>query len=468
MTFICNEYCRELPTPCKNLNFAVQNLLKFHHSLFKNANSKLIPSMTGDMFGNLAKGEKYHPKHCLRHKAIISSRCRTEAMSILTINQVHNITLNMSLLTMTNIMKYQVTDVHTPIEHIVFAVNFQAPGFPRPFTQQLHFNKYDTTSLLYCEKRGKIKGILMRVKVWYEPFTPGIWLGFLAILFITALLHWLEFQKNDRTIVILKIASIVFGQGSLERKRYFIIACGITYLCLLYENSLLSLVTIVPQPKSIKTLRELLDSGFKIMWPANMPPTHSPSFLYGWDFNISKLQDRIHDAFFEVKSTARMIDWVAEITKNSQKLAVSQSTPGAKMALNDLTQHLRVQDDTYSCFQVKQVLSPKMHHWKINTENRYWILRTVERIVESGLYFQWDLWSTWHYVLTLRQFNNPNGARLNPNYINLARTLPVMFTWSALLVIGIVVFCIELRNCNQKRKTSTNLAIPVPDAFDAK
>ncbi|CAL8121093.1 unnamed protein product [Orchesella dallaii] len=285
---ICNGYCKGQITSLHRFSMFHQSLLKTHRNLFRNANRKLIPSMADDMFINFKK--YVDPKRCLKREEFLRSSCRTEKMSVLILNEVHNITLNLSRSTGDALMKYKVTNVHTPIEHIVFAVHFQAPGLPRPFAQQLYFNRYDTTSLLYCEKQKKV-GISVHVQVWYEPFSPGLWFGFLSVLCFVAILLKLEFKLNGSSFEMLKLFSLVFGQGGLERKRYFIIACGITFLCLLYENSLLSLITVVPQPKSFETLRNLLDAGFKIMWPANMPPSHSPRVLYGLDFNMSGLHN---------------------------------------------------------------------------------------------------------------------------------------------------------------------------------
>jgi len=86
----------------------------------------------------------------------------------------------------------------------------------------------------------------------------------------------------------------------------------------------------------------------------------------------------------------------------------------------------------------------QLQNCKINTENRYWILKAIGRIRQSGLFYQWDKWSTWSYSLLLKQLGNPYSESLNPDYIDAEKLFAIFVIWRCLLLISLIVFSIEV------------------------
>ncbi|CAL8139154.1 unnamed protein product [Orchesella dallaii] len=444
VTVICNGYCETTTTPIKDFELFRLGFYTLHKSLFSNANSKLVPSMVTDMYRILDRLGTKNIYLLLSKKHLRKFAYRTEILAVLTIREFHNLSITISTTTYQILNQYQVTAPHTPVEHILFAAHFSSIQFPTPFIQQLRFNKFDTTSIIYCDQPILTRSSSLKFTIWYNPFTFSMWMSFISVLVSTIVLFSVEFKIDNIVVGILKLVATLFRQEGLTRKRYIIIACGITFLSVLYENSLLSIMTIVPQPKGYANLKELLDGGFKIMFNANLPSTLTPRSMHGVDFNISNLFDRIDDSFIKIEKTSTISELVAAIQNIRKKLAMLQGTMNVDLTLSKFEQTLRVKKPNMHCYKLKQVLSPELHMSKINTENRFWISQTLHHIVQSGLFSYWDALSDWRHLLKFKKHDKQSEWSFNPDYINLSSILPILIVWSSMLALTTLIFCAEI------------------------
>jgi len=120
------------------------------------------------------------------------------------------------------------------------------------------------------------------------------------------------------------------------------------------------------------------------------------------------------------------------------KYAVIHDTSLSDLILKDLTQKLKIIHSSYNCFGLEQTFIPKSYFWKFNTENSFWIMRTLERIVASGIMFKWYEWSTWQYMLNFR-LNGYTQEHISPDYINLGKLRPVVAICTIMLIVGVIV-----------------------------
>jgi len=436
---LCNGYCENATYSVDSVNLLDIPFLSLHQTLFWNGNLKQIPSMVEDVFFYLNEDKRIQ-RLCLSRHKLFRSTCRADIMSFLLLGIVHNATFSMMKSTPGNFKMYQVTKMHTNEEHMVFSVIFNTYGLPHSFTQQLHFNAKESTSVIYCDSQKRSNGVHLQFNAWYEPLTLGGWLAFLFSLILTGILLRMDKIEAEIYKVILMLASIVFGQDGLGRKQYFLIGCGISFICMLYENSLLSLVTVALPPKTIESLAQLLDLNFKFIWEANVPTIW---YRLEFDFNSSGRLDRLNSSFFFAQNATSIEDWVAIWTEKEENLALLQSSAVSEVALRDINKRIKLKDPYFACFMLKQTLAPKLQTWKINTENRYWILKTIGRIRQSGLFYEWDKWSTWRHLLAMKLFANSYYDAFKPDYINTEKLLPIYLICGFLLFTGLIILCFE-------------------------
>jgi len=226
----------------------------------------------------------------------------------------------------------------------------------------------------------------------------------------------------------------------MENRRYFLASCGLAYLCLLYENRLLSLVTATLPPSGFTILKELLDSGFKIICPLEQ---YSPAQYFTSDFQRLGIFDRLTESFITVNNFTGMEAYVDKLTEGNQKLAMVASTSLSSFTKREMHQRMVERDPLFSCFTLEQTLNSRFYTWKINTENSYWIKRTIAKIKESGLFEQWDRWATWNYLLWLKLAEPSNERSFNPNYILLQNVLPIMIVVCVVFLVCAFIFCCE-------------------------
>jgi len=456
VSFICRGYCKMPPVPIRN-SFLLQryskSLVDIHSSPFKNSNGKVIPSLAEDIFGYTLTPYLGLENQgvCLALVKRLQGHCRTDIMTFLTVGQTLNATMFLYRVANIGLALHQADRVSTYIDHVVFAASPGLSNYPRSLMSQLLFNKFGSTCLQYCDKNGHDR-FHVGYMVWYEPLSSDIWKYIVAVFISIWIVLLLDPKvKNAVTATPMFIISAL-GQGNWHPRRYLVIASGLTYLYFMYENSLLSIITVVSPPKVLETLRELLDAGFKIIWLVKLAPGIQPFTYYDIEFQINKLLPRVNDSFFMLENVTQMHEIVETMETSKQKLAMTNEISLADYILKDARNELLSKWPSVQCFTLKQTLNRRAFFWKVNTENSYWIQKILMKIVESGLSIQWDEWSNWSAAKRFRVPSAAPATGLQPDYIVLDKILAVMVAWSVLLLMSVIMFCWEitgLRKCSR-------------------
>ncbi|CAL8092235.1 unnamed protein product [Orchesella dallaii] len=422
-----------------------------HRSLHKNAYGSILhglPESTAP-----AKKLGKNVGKCRILIKYLDPNCPNDIMAFLTLAEVSNSTLFLHQKTPATIQRLELYKFITPVEHIVYAM-FLNPErtVPLAYINQLHFDKYDSTSILYCEKGRKHlrKGKwFQKVSIWFDPFTTGVWVGFKLTLVSILLCFYVDGKIGNFLFACINLISVVFGHGDWNRRRrYYFVANAIAFLFLLYGNSLLCNVTTISSPAGFSTLKELLEIGkYKIAWlprAYKVPPQHYFDFdfkLIGWD------HQRLNESFHYLPNSRGILELVPEMAekRGNLKLAVIYPSSKSDVMLNGLTQLIKKFEPSSICFKVKQTLNPRLFSWTINMENQYWILKTLEQIVESGLFSQWRMRALWGSLWSRVFFHGSSSMQESlPNYIDLEEFKPILIIWLGLIVVSFAVFFFEM------------------------
>jgi len=385
---------------------------------------------------------------CLHRVKRLQPECASFIMSLLHLGIVHNATLFIYEQRQDKISEFQVGVPYTSNEYIATpSIIFTQIDFLRSSLDQLHFDKFDSTTVFYCDRRehNNQSSLFLKVdySVWLEPFSVKVW--FYLILTLLALSLWLKMVGKKLACganLFLKFYGSVWGHEAWEVRRYIFLVCGTSFLTVLYANSLLSNVTMVESFEPLKTLKELLDVGFKIIWPLKLRKS-SPQHTFGFEFKRLGLSQRLNESFY-VEPNAVTGPQVANLmAKRKSKLAAIHATSIAQVTLTNLKYIMQQVDKSLKCYRLEQTLDQTLQNWKINTESRYWMKRTLGRIIESGLSVQWDKWSEWGNLLRKKLLRINFEVAAEPSYINIPKVLPVILLWCVLLAISLILFGFE-------------------------
>jgi len=138
-----------------------------------------------------------------------------------------------------------------------------------------------------------------------------------------------------------------------------------------------------------------------------------------------------------VTSIEGQVDKMAE---GNQKLGMIGQTSLSAFGKRELQERMIKKDLSFFCFVVEQTSHSRYYTWKINTENSFWIKKSIEFILQSGLFQQWDRWAYWHRFLKLRLSGTDAMRNFNPNYIVLKNVIPIVVMPCTILLLCVVLF----------------------------
>ncbi|CAL8121146.1 unnamed protein product [Orchesella dallaii] len=451
ITYLCNGYCKHQPRQNSD-TFSLAKFNQIRDSLYKNGNGKIIPSLVVDVFRYTDHKPSSKSDTCLNFVKSLNSTCRSDIMISLVFGSVYNATMFLIKQTPDQLLRYQVTEHYSTMEHISNWVSFGDSNVPFSTLNQLQFEVFDSNALFYCKRRKQkprvTLGNTVRLFIWHRPFKFGVWLSIAGILVCAAIYLRMDTTFAE-TIGMLRIFSSALGHERWKIKKTIFLPCSIAFLLLVYANRLLSNVTIVETKGEITSLRKLLDFGFKIVWIDKFS-SESPHDFYHFDFKLYGLLDRINDTFYSVPNITRISDVVAVFSYGDQKLALSYSKSRSEMMLKYLTQKTRLTDPSFECFKVDETIRLKMYSWRVNTQNGYWFRKTLSRLVTSGIYVQWDKWSTWGHLMRSKQLDGFDVVNHIPEYIQLPNFIVILLVLSGIHVISIMLLCVEIARYRYK------------------
>ncbi|CAL8121111.1 unnamed protein product [Orchesella dallaii] len=443
ITFICNSYCETYPIKLQNSDFLASDFYSIHRTLYRNANLKFLPGLAQDLFGYVDTAP--YLNYCFKAIKSLETMCRSDIMSMLILESLHNSSLYLLKGTPDTNAKYEVYEPYGFVEHIAYSMSYMDYSLPVSYLNQLTFERYDSNLLFYCE-RSKYKDNLSgssEFTFWREPFTPGIWMWLVLVIISVLFCFIIDRSISSPFITILHMIYSVLGQESWELRRYIFIVCALAFMSSLYGNSILSIITVVLPPKGVDSLKDLLTAGYRILFLTKLS-TVMPKEVFRFDFQLLYLSEFLHHAFYTLNNTILINDIVPLMAEKGKKFATIHSASMSTLVLNDISHKIRLLEPEFTCFKLELPLNSKIYFWKFNTENSFWIRKSVGPIVDSGLFFQWDAWSTWRHLLKLKQLEDII-EHLEPEYINLQKLRPIFSICAVLLIVCTAVFAFE--NC---------------------
>ncbi|CAL8121138.1 unnamed protein product [Orchesella dallaii] len=442
VTIICNSYCKTQTVSIQDSNLFSLPFVSLHKRLFNNANSKVLPGLAKDIFG-YARVAARMPKICLLLVKSLNSACRADIMSLLILAEQHNITLELRKSNLPLLALHQILANYTTLEHIAYVSYLFLRAPPASLTNQIILESYDAIVFFYCASMsrnttyGGCEG-----SVWYEPFTLRVWAS-ICVTFIAASFCIQIDRRNVKNFIsILQLFASALGHQNWEIKRYTIAVFTIPFLFSLYGNSLLSIVAVVLPPQGIKTVKELLDSNYKILVNPALY-TSPPKEVFEFDFKLQHIWEYIDDAFHFVNITLNQ-EIYSLMASNGNKFAITSDLSFSEPIFEYMKFYVGLMNPASICFQLKQTMNPRRVFWKVNTENSFWVKRTQGKIVEAGLFSQWNRWSTWRYLLRLRKLRNSTENHQKPEYIDMGRFQCIILVCVGVIGICAIVLLIEI------------------------
>ncbi|CAL8121132.1 unnamed protein product [Orchesella dallaii] len=442
VTIICNSYCKTDLVSIQNSNLFSLHFFSLHRLLFYNANSKVLPGLAKDIFDYAGAAVRI-PKICLLIVKSLKPACRADIMSLLIVAEQHNITLKLRRTKSQLLALHQILANYTTLEHIAYASYLILKAPPASLTNQLVLESYDKTAFFYCENNKRnTTGGGWEVSVWYAPFSLRVWASICVTFICVGFFIQVDQRSVQNFLSIFQLLASALGHQNWEIKRYTTVILAIAFLFSVYGNCLLSIVSVVLPPQGIKTVKELLDSNYKIL----VKPTQftlPAKEIFEFDFKLQHISEYIDDTFHSVNVTSNQ-ELYFLMTSNGNKFAITSDLSYSELILEDMKYKVGLMNPASICFQLKQTMNPRRVFWKFNTENSFWAKRTQEKIVEAGLFSQWNRWSTWRYLLRLRQLSNSTEHHNKPEYIDIGRFQCILLVCVGLIGICAIALLIEI------------------------
>ncbi|CAL8108286.1 unnamed protein product [Orchesella dallaii] len=446
VTVICASYCTSAPKPLADFEKSLSNsdLYSLHHSLFWNGNKKVIPALVYDTHDFIEDTPMEEQGVCLSQTNRINYKCREDIMTMLTYGEIHNLTISLKRLSMGNAVKYGVLQFDQGPEQLTFSIAFAPRKGAMSVLTQLMFEAFYSRSFVYCPrvKHTGEEGTLLEFGVWYEPFTPEIWLTILSLFVFGIACCYIHLRDIQQVLEkLINYWAAIFGAE--VSPRYFVLVSSFAFLLTqIYSNGLTSIITVGKTPEGFKTVEELLQAGYKIL----IDPTTLDGSIegrYGDDFRRFGLST---EGAFEFSDMSDLEKVVIRWSENNRRRSFIADTSMANLYKALCMQMLRKQYFTtaiFTCFVVDQTLSEELAFSLTETENQHWIYVTSQRIRASGLSYKWDEWSRWHHMLkeSLLEGNYNGGL----DTIDRPKFLAMQLIWVGLLIISLAIFCVETK-----------------------
>ncbi|CAL8130052.1 unnamed protein product [Orchesella dallaii] len=438
VTVICSGYCSSTPRPLADIQkaFLQNDLYSLHHSLFWNANGKVLPALVRDSYQFL-KDPKI-TQVCFTPTVRLNHKCEEGIPTMLTYGEIHNMSMDLKPLDMTNVVKYGVIDVNKGPEQLThtLAIKSKTPSAHN----QLTFMSFGTRSLIYCPRVKNSERYFIEFQIWYEPFPFTVWLlVFSCIIF--GIICCLMYHHRLHAVLgkVLCFCAAVFGAS--HNPRYFIHVAALAFLLSqIYSNGITSIITVGRTPEGFKNVRELLQARYKILVDTELEQKTGEG-IYGADFNRLGLSTA---GAFEMadRSDIGYLSYLA-ILKNA-RYAFSVPTAWSKyyeaVAIGIITEQNWFEGG-FTCSVLAETLVRTQSFSLLETENQQWVYVTLQRIRAAGLSHKWDEWSQWQFKLFKRVLDKKFQPK--PEFVDRPKILAMQMVWGTLLLVSLIFFCLE-------------------------
>ncbi|CAL8097936.1 unnamed protein product [Orchesella dallaii] len=432
VTIMCSGYCSSRIKIAKVLRllWEGQDFYSIHHGFYWNANGKHVPGViplraSPNTFANL--------------RTYINGNLNGPVMSLLTLASAHNLTISFHRRSLDTKSEFEISYCDSGLEAVAL-VSFTS--YYPCFIGQLYFQKFDSFSVMYCSKIKDDGGFIIRFGTWYNPFSAGVWITILGFMvFILGVLVTQHNHNNVEYVLRQLVTYISWISGANIRPRHFIITWAVVFiLSQLYVNGLTSLVTVATVQQGYKTLKDFIVNNYKIAFKQSDTSVRIEQLLKE-EFKYFELP--IEDAFKIFNNNCTYDEIFIGSTSNGTKIGLLYDTSELKHHVLYYNNVLRKNNSTsFRCFGIDQTFKTRQHHWYMRIENYHWLMISMQRLMQSGLLYMWDEWSSWHHNLLDKLLGQSTSA--GPDFIDLSKILGLLGIWWVCMLISIAVLCFEI------------------------
>ncbi|CAL8098261.1 unnamed protein product, partial [Orchesella dallaii] len=439
MYYICDSYCPKQKWTKWQPHKRFSSLISLHKQMSYNANSR--PISIG-MWASTVFIPQNVLSHCLENvPRTMIQYCRSRIMIAGWLSKIHNFTARLF-----NIRKpsedraYEAdTDpfITSPMRILVNG-NF----FHR--TYQLMYDQNFGTMVYYCSMSSPRVMSKSKCMHWIQPFSVSVWIVcFLMLLGIPFLISMVQTKSIFYSILV------VIGAVGVVLKQYtVIVGCRMliftSFLGLLvvsfYESQITSLAIVQMPPKTIQSMFELVNKGYKII-------KNEESYTgFELDFNFMKLDDFAklwysigninHDNYDNLN-----VKFLAE-----GKYASFVTTEYIQYNIMEKTELVRKETGVggYDCHIIPEEIGKGQKHWKLEVKNKYWLERSLRFMQTAGLQDIWDQWSYWHerfrFIIHERNLQS-NGTWLGESLFHKKNLGPGLILVQELAAFMLLALC---------------------------
>ncbi len=355
--------------------------------------------------------------------------CNSELMSTLYVSIVHNFTLRIRDRTLET-ERTSVMENSDKVEY--FFTRTVGPSdpiqLPNQKTRAKMFSSAHEMFPVYCNLNVFNKDPNSNVLVWTAGFTSDLWIQIVVVLLCLSFLYnkqagiitqigWEEFE----TVLLTFIASLTMQRTFKNTKVHkngrmvgLTIVWCVFVVATMYANSIVSVVTVPPPPKVVKSLSEALQFGFKFIWDSRNYAGATFETIFGPEYKSLGVYHLINDS--SVPGDWPMF-WTTRFVEEKLMFAMYD--------VNVIPHTAIIQNGAEVAFQKKNVavchtIPDSVHKhfdiWEMRVSNRRWLLLSAERLGESGLMEKWEEWANLAYLQNIhRTFKRHRKNKLNKN-----------------------------------------------------
>lgn len=448
---ICNNNCKSpgvvLPFLAENICTLLESLATIHKRYFSLGHNQFIPFHVPWAPLSIDKESKLKSFNCVkayrdRNYYILkrAQHCYGKQMIALHVSLLHNFTVRKS--------KNPKAEFNFGKAFLYFdAQPWIGEAGKDPYYQMYSDNTiwwegafleyFSGYSFTYCAKTNvyNVDYQQFNYSVWIKPFSKKVWIACFVFWMLLGCVLALQAPEsagyfmnciNSMIEVIVAFLPVSSISGVSPRFRMMMVFVGIV-ICLQYSNGITSYLTVCDSFDKIKTVQEMFDKGFRIITREKYltDDKKRQHYFLRWEWNIPDYQ------FIEKK-----LVWLQASTWKEwyrKKLAVL---------------YTKFYGVHISCNLVKEEIDKMPWYFVIHTMNRYWMMKTMQRIYEGGLMPWWDTMAQYAEANMNRKTFISKHVSMTPNLIKASEIFCVLFLLLVLDAMAIAIFMLELYFCH--------------------
>lgn len=230
------------------------------------------------------------------------------------------------------------------------------------------------------------------LEIWTNTFTWEVWTLVLASMGLAVNLF-----NGINTLNLLYSIGVTLGQCVASRATKFL---SFVIMCFFvrtqFENALTSIIVAPPGPILYNNLHEMTLDNVKIIFDSAIPGVSTVD-IFEKDFQHAGILNRFNISFINSRDYMNPRKIVKSYLRPhvSKKFAIMLN--GLKRNIDSYVYKMQLleemQGSLLNCDYMKQKFNPTFRFLSVLLMNQYWIIKSVRRLQDFGLMYQWDKWT---------------------------------------------------------------------------